>query len=361
VKSQETYFSSDQFKNLAHTYSTNLLAKQAQFKDYENLRNNYIAQLLGVMRSQPELWNEHCPFNIETLGKTLINLLEAKTNTYDKDHYDSVFAACYRFFFELYLSMRDKMDPDLMVIRQFALEHLEKFTPFAKTQIEYAYHFMPVDILKLLMNNENIVSIKEFNKSAANAAQMKAEWDKELNEKTSAVIALKDNLDKYNVAFNFVGLYQGFDEMVRDKLTEKNYIRVFLILFGLLTVIPVTSELMYIFFTDKKMNELREIFIVALIPTISLVAILIYYFRIFLFNYKSVKSQILQLELRKALCRFIQDYVNYSTVARQKDKDSLSKFENIIFSGIVSSDDKLPSTFDGVDQIANLIKSIRQN
>lgn len=95
------------------------------------------------------------------------------------------------------------------------------------------------------------------------------------------------------------------------------------------------------------------------LSTLSIVAILIYYFRIVFHSYKSVQSQILQLELRRTLIQFIQSYTEYSTEIKVKDKDALAKFESIIFSGIVSNNEKLPSTYDGLDQIMKLLKNLK--
>ena len=99
--------------------------------------------------------------------------------------------------------------------------------------------------------------------------------------------------------------------------------------------------------------------LIFLIPLISLEIILIYFFRVVLMNYRSVKAQILQIELRQTLCEFIQSYANYSSAIKEKDKEVLNKFENLIFSGVLSDPEKLPSTFDGLEQIAALIKNIK--
>ncbi|MDX7568723.1 hypothetical protein SJ550_24910, partial [Serratia marcescens] len=81
--------------------------------------------------------------------------------------------------------------------------------------------------------------------------------------------------------------------------------------------------------------------------------------RIALHDYKSLKTQINQIELRKSLCKFIQSYAQYSSKIKKDDASALEKFETIIFSNIVMTDDKLPSTFDGIESIANLIKSTK--
>ncbi|MGP1190579.1 hypothetical protein ACJ8KY_23530, partial [Serratia sp. CY54781] len=70
-------------------------------------------------------------------------------------------------------------------------------------------------------------------------------------------------------------------------------------------------------------------------------------------------SQINQIELRKSLCMFIQNYVEYSKTMKSGGNNTLDKFENVIFSNILMSDEKLPSTFDGLDSIASIIKEIK--
>ena len=93
--------------------------------------------------------------------------------------------------------------------------------------------------------------------------------------------------------------------------------------------------------------------------SLSLTVLLVYFFRISVRSTDSCKAQLLQVELRKTLCRFIQNYATYSKDIKEKNPDSLSKFESLIFSGIVSNEEKLPSTFDGIDQVANFVKAMR--
>ena len=38
---------------------------------------------------------------------------------------------------------------------------------------------------------------------------------------------------------------------------------------------------------------------------------------------------------------------------------SSTKFENLIFSGIISDAENLPSTFDGMDQIGKLLSTLK--
>jgi hypothetical protein len=97
-----------------------------------------------------------------------------------------------------------------------------------------------------------------------------------------------------------------------------------------------------------------------LLPVFSITFILIYYFRVALQNHNSIKAQLSQIELRKTLCQFIQSYSDYSTKIKKEDPESLSKFESIIFSSIITNGDNIPSTFDGLEQVVKLISDLKK-
>ncbi|MDO8282983.1 MAG: hypothetical protein Q7U10_10255 [Thermodesulfovibrionia bacterium] len=328
---------------------------------FEEERNRHIKLVLNSMLSTPDQWSANCTININWVGNEFISLLANANNVKDKSFLDSIYSMCFRFLLELELSIKGNLVAEYEQARKFASTNLTNFTEHAKSHIEFALRAMPIAILKSLISHDNIGSIKDFNKTAENADRMRKEWNKELEDKATIINQLKENLDKYKDAFNFVGLYQGFDELASVKNKEKTNILRYLRLFGFLIVVPIISEILYIMYNIEIIENSQSALIVLLIPTISLIGILIYYFKILLLNFSSVKSQLLQLELRKTLCRFIQNYVDYSTEIKKKDKESLVKFENIVFSGLVTNDEKLPSTFDGIEQITNLIKSLKSS
>lgn len=67
------------------------------------------------------------------------------------------------------------------------------------------------------------------------------------------------------------------------------------------------------------------------------------------------------LELRMALCQFIHNYAEDSEKLHKKNTAGFEKIENIIFSPLVSSDDKIPTTFDGMEQLAKMVDVFRKN
>lgn len=74
---------------------------------------------------------------------------------------------------------------------------------------------------------------------------------------------------------------------------------------------------------------------------------------------RSVQSQLLQLDLRMTLCRFIQSYAEYAAELKAKPPEGFEKFESVIFSPLVSSDDKIPNTFDGLDQLSSVVNIVK--
>lgn len=327
--------------------------------DFETSRNSLIRLVVNSMEVNPDQWNGQCQINIGWIGDHFINRLSDEEKELNKERLDDICSMCFRFLFELYLSIKNDLSMEFEQARRFVFNNLEEFEHDAREQIEYAIRDMPINILKQLSNNEAIDSIKDFNKVSAKAQELKSNWDQEIEDKEKEVNRLKEALDEYKTAFNFVGLYDGFDDLAKEKNKELKGLSRGLKVMAIVVVCPIIAELVLVYLRLNDISSIKDILLVSILPTLSLAAISIYYFRVLLFNYRSIKSQLIQIELRKTLCRFIQHYSDYSQKIKEKDKDSLAKFENIIFSGIVTEEGNLPSTYDGIEQIANLIKSAK--
>ncbi len=327
--------------------------------DFELTRNSMIRLILDAMVHNPQEWDDSCQINIDWIGKSFVNRISNADVEFSKSNLDNVCSNCFRFLFELYLSTNNSLSIDFEESKNFVINNADKFEEKARGQIKFTTEQMPIAIFKSIANSDGITSIKEFENLSNKAEKLRQEWDADIIQKLDEAKILKDELSKYKTAFNFVGLYQGFDELSSDKKLEKSNLLFWLRIMGMLITLPLLLEIIVILFHVNNIEEVRNVILISFIPAASLVAISIYYFRVLLFNYKSVQSQLLQIELRKTLCRFIHNYADYSKELKDKGQDSLVKFENIIFSGIVSEDGALPSTYDGIDQIGKLLKSIK--
>lgn len=330
------------------------------FDSFEEKRYKIIREIIGSILSDTDQWDATCAITTKGIGNPFLDNLEKIQHQNDKDSIDKlidlIFAGCYQFAYERYLSNENFLfEGGFYEYSNFVFENFTKFTQDAQCHIKVIYPKLYFQVIKSLTEKNNSFD-ENINKTIE-------DWKKDLSDYIAEVHKLKSDLKTIATGHNFVGLHEGFNKLSEVKNIEKKSLRCALIFLGLLIPGLLIAELWCLILHfenfNKIFNKIEDKLILAT-ATMSIVAILFYYFRIFLHNYKSVKSQILQIELRKTLCQFIQNYANYSSELKKNNNDALQKFENIIFSGIVSDDEKLPSTYDGLEQLSNFIKSVQK-
>jgi hypothetical protein len=171
------------------------------------------------------------------------------------------------------------------------------------------------------------------------------------------VISLKNTLEAQKTEFNFVGLNQGFENVRNKKLDELKPVNRFsnFLIFLILTL-PIGLSIR---FAVPHVGGL-EAHLLATAPVFGLELLALYFYRVNLQHMRSIKAQIVQLELRQALCQFIQSYAEYSKKIKDENGAALDKFENLIFSGLAVNENQVPTTFDGLETLTNLIKSFKK-
>ena len=319
-------------------------------------------EIIGYIYKSPEGWDDRCTFNIKHIGDQFLQWLRDFDST-KPSHIDHIYSMAYRFLceFDFLVGAGKELSIELRSIKNKIQQDADEIDDDVRSQIIYASYVMPANIAKDFINDANIGVFKDFEAKKIEAENLKEKWDKEIQSKEATVDALKEKLEKYKIGFNFVGLYKGFSELAEKKEKEAFWLFLSLICMGLLILTPLIVEIVFSVsgIIDSKTLGLDHLMI--LLPLISIEAILIYFFRVILLNHRSVKAQIMQVELRQTLCQFIQSYSDYSSEIKKKDSSALEKFESLIFSGVLADPEKLPSTFDGMAQIGNLIKSIKSS
>lgn len=319
-------------------------------------------EIIGYIHRSPEGWDERCNFNIKHIGDKFISLLRYfdPSKLTEIDH---IYSMTYRFLceFDFLVGEGKELALELMSIKNKIQRDIEEMDEDVRSQIIYASYIMPANIVKEFINDSNIGVFRSFEEKKTEAKKLKTEWDKELEQKKNETEKLKEQLDEYKTAFNFVGLYQGFSDLADQKISESRKLFWSLIAMGLAILSPLAIKLYYTANGLSNEKQLSMDYLISLIPLLSIEVVLIYFFRIILLNYRSVEAQKIQIELRKTLCQFIQSYAEYAAKIKTKDSASLEKFENLIFSGILSNPEKLPSTFDGLEQISELLKKIKSS
>ena len=203
--------------------------------------------------------------------------------------------------------------------------------------------------------NEGIIKTLQNTEGASNLLKKKIEgWEEYLNRQEGLVKNIKSN-------YNFVGLSKGFHDIEKSKRSSRRWVLSILVVMGVATMgMPIWAFFHNVKYAPEVGLEWIGDFdhMLKIAPFIIPIEIItIYYFRIILKNFQSMTAQIVQLELRQALCAFIESYVEYK---KGFGKDvSIDRFEEIIFSGITMEPGQIPQTFDGLEKLAGAINAIK--
>lgn len=339
---------------------------ESMLSEQEREQYELITVVASSMIDNPELWEESCSFNIQYIGNSFKSRIQNLRDNISEQEAANIYECMVRFLVELNLSYGPE---GLNFLRSDSLGKViiplkeKMYFPRSEyaSQLNYAFYKMPIDILCSYMGNKGFKTFFEFDERRNALEKSIQQYQNEVNEKIvevqqriNDVDKLKEKLDEYKTAFNFVGLSQGFENLLKQKNEAKKKT------FHLLASLAIAALLPLGFSFCKKFIANVDISWQSMLPIIGLEFVLIYFFRVVLTHYHSIQTQIMQLELRQSLCQFIQSYAEYAKKIKTDDKDALEKFENLIFSSILSNPDKVPGTFDGVEGLTSLLKELKK-
>jgi hypothetical protein len=318
---------------------------------------NHLLAPIALMRAVPAEWDQNCQFNIRALGREFRESLDQVARSQEPlSELETLYRYVFRFAVELQLSVSGDLGPELADFLRFTDSSVSRFSPRTQEELRWTRQQMAIAIMKRLLNSKPLQNLRNVGEVASRVERAFDGFEQQLREREERVQQLREALDKYKTGFNFVGLYQGFEELSAAKRDEVTKWRKWLVLFGLLGITPLAIELDFVLMHQDKIGELRWFLLASAVPALSITFLFLYFFRIALRGSDAARAQLLQLELRKTLCRFIQSYAEY---AKEIKEGTLAKFENVIFAGIVATDEKLPATFDGLEQLTGLVKAVR--
>lgn len=373
------------------------LLQQFSSKSLEALENNTasiedkvtsrkIESCLPILKlmGRSDSFDKKCPFNAKFYKTDILSQLQnwAK-KPYDLNNLDELFIICMAFSRE-YLLFQKRCGYSLnsevsRYWEKFKADVEQKIYPlekdFLKEQAEDIRNIRDIDILNHYLGQKGYQAFLNYEKTVKNAEERIGKLQEQLNDKEEQfnkqilekqeefneeilkreekVNNLRDDLKKLETGFNFVGLSQGFESLLNKKNRAKWWTFAGLVTLLLAALVPLN-------FSFYKFIQGDDLSWQKMLPVIGLEFVLIYFFRVVLTHYHSIQTQIMQLELRQSLCQFIQSYAEYAKEIKASDKDALEKFENLIFSSILSNPDKVPGTFDGIDSLTTLLKEFKK-
>lgn len=335
-------------------------------------KRRYIFRILTLISQSNDCWYSDCPFSYfvlkEKIQDELHKLVHGEYN--DEISMDLILLDCMCFVREMILSEQRQL-PEHHKNYLYGNRSLDEcwqwfikldLNDISKRWHEYFFYIkneLAISIFNYYLGDKSFQAFLDFDKNIIKSEQKSKELEQkiqdEINKADTKIIEvqrLETALKTYKEGFNFVGLSNGFSNLLIKKENSKNCMFWLLVLIGIFIVIipfiKVVSE-----------TNWAEITWQQLLIGIGLEFVLIYFFRVVLNHYRAAETQIMQLELRLSLCQFIQNYAEYAKEIKTNDSGALEKFENLIFSSILSTDEKIPSTFDGMEQITNLIKELK--
>jgi hypothetical protein len=349
------YFAREATKLLVTQARTALTALASSDK-----KKTLLESALNIVSANPVAFDENCATNIEWIGGSIADALKnVAANPKNDGAVDTLYALLYRCVLELDVSTKSDLSIELLQFKQYANDQRARFIADAQQQFVFAEQAMPIALLKRLVNSDEIQKLRETKTFAGIVDAKITAWEQDLQRREARVQDLATEIGRYEHAFNFVGLHQGFDELSAEKSRELWALRIVVFLLGLLVLAPLGVESAFIYGHFPNVDSVKWGLAATAFPVISLTVIFAYFFRLAIRSADGAKSQLLQIELRKTLCRFIQSYAEYTKRLKQDGGESLAKFENIVFSGIVANDEKIPATFDGMEQLSKLLKTVK--
>lgn len=289
--------------------------------------------------------------NIAAIGEVFID--ELKGFGFGRSDFENLFSYCYRFLVEYQISSPRQISSDLLSV-------LSRVSDFeygtGANQVRYAGQQMLINIVQHYLYHPSLTSLKNLPDVIKRSESEREEAEKNLSVREDRVNALAEKLETYETAFNFVGLYSGFKNLRTAKVSERRWNFFYLLLLGALLLLPVVAK--FLSFLDVSVRSEPDL--VGLAALAGLELLLLYFFKVALQNFRSVKAQLLQIDLRMTLCQFVQNYAEYSKGAPQGSAGLLERFEQVVFSGIVNDESAIPSTFDGLDKLVELVGKIRK-
>jgi len=233
---------------------------------------------------------------------------------------------------------------------------------YAHKLFYHGVNVLPFDLIKKKYELSELDRAEEIKEKVDSFIKEIKKWEESVKEKEKSVLELEKRLEDTKQTYDFILLNKGFKELYEQKKQELKERREGYSQFGAsLICIPlaVIVGIVILILTGYE-SKLASMWFLT-IPITTLMLFLFYFTRVGLQHVRSVQSQMMQLELRMALCQFIHNYAEDSEKLHAKNKAGFEKFENIIFSPLVSSDDKIPTTFDGMEQLAKLVSEFRKS
>lgn len=298
--------------------------------------------------------DKYCQVTILSWEIRFKSLLDNGKNS--KEDNEIIFSIMYRFLREVMLNgMVDDREGSALS------EILLKYNPVPQGA---EFSKRTVDSLNYSNNEFPIVIYAKQTRKIAHLVYEQDVLDKKIekrikryDDESVRLSSLEEKISGLKSEYNFVALSHAFSSMETIKKGERKVLVVCMVLVQFF-MLSIPAFVFCKFSTSLETDDFGKM-LLHFSPIVTIELMLIYLFRVFLQQFNNVKTVLLQIELRRNICQFIEGYADYAKELKEKNPVSLEKFEALVFSGLISNQNQLPSSFDGVEQLAKLASAIR--
>ncbi|MCV4606748.1 hypothetical protein OFB74_27915, partial [Escherichia coli] len=122
----------------------------------------------------------------------------------------------------------------LTTIKDFALYNYNQYDERSRAQIDFSLRELPLAMVKEVLSSSNVDTYKKYIDSLNEGRQFFEKCDSFLKEQHAKIESIKESLKGYEVAFNFVGLFDGFNSLGKKKESEIMLSRIILIILAII-------------------------------------------------------------------------------------------------------------------------------
>jgi hypothetical protein len=321
---------------------------------------NDLRDILDFIVANGTAVDENSQFSIPLISRTFLNLLRDFRAPYSTENVDQLSAIVFRVLTEYNLSIAGEAPRQIQDFIDSVENRMDSLPSSVRSSIEYSQRSLPIRLLKQMLATEEISAVRDVGAFSQSVRSNITNWQAKLDEQQGAATQLGAIFERHAGSLNFGNLHEGFSDMLKDVNIELRQAQKGIWFFGFLLLLPALFEIIFVAsHISAGISPPIQLLGITAVGTVTLTLILLYFFRIALRKADSCRAQLMQINLRRSLCRFIQPYTDYSKDVREKHNETFAKFESLIFSGLVGTTDKLPSSFDGLEQISGLVKALK--
>lgn len=310
--------------------------------------------------------DEVCYFTRKRMGDSVVRMMDAVISDGSVEGFDLRLEQILTSGFCFLTELSFRCNPgqyDFEELMNSLLGRVDSLANYARPQTVWAVYAYPNLLAADMLKRKGVSKLIDIEDKLGKAAWSIHRLDDLLQNSETQIEIINNKMGGLKDRYNFVELNQGFAGLRRQKRIEIIIARIVASIFGILMlVLPILQITMMVWGDSIFGSVVSEKFtknIIYIAPAlVTGELIILYFFRVCLVSLREVRAQILQLDLRVALCQFIRGYSEQNKNIDDNQRKSLEKFESVIFSGIANEGSAIPTTFDGLSEVAKLIQSL---